>query len=175
MAAADTAALPQPGFRIFRARDAKDLMEAECMTSEPVSDVIAEGARKASEAGMLDGAETRVVVDLPGFSLLNVWFKTGYPLPLHSHDADCLYYIVAGSIRLGTEDLGAGDSFFVPADVPYTYRPGPDGVELLEIRHDPQFNFVNHAKGAAFWEKAAAISAASRAAWQAAKRPGLLR
>lgn len=160
-----------PGFRIFRASDAVDLMEAECMTSAPVSDVIADGARRAVEAGMLEGSETRVLVNIPGFSLLNVWFKAGYPLPLHSHDADCLYHIVAGSLRLGTEDLGSGDSFFVPAGVPYTYRPGPDGVELLEIRHDTHFNIVNHAKGAAFWDKAVEIAASSRDAWMTARRP----
>ena len=27
-----------------------------------------------------------------------------------------------------------GDGFFVGRDVPYNYRPGPDGVEVLEFR-----------------------------------------
>ncbi len=50
---------------------------------------------------------------------------------------------------MGTEELGPRDSFFVPSDVPYSYRPGPDGVELLEIRHDTQFNFAPHGNSAA--------------------------
>ncbi len=60
-----------------------------------------------------------------------------------------------------------------PSGVPYTYRPGPDGAELLEFRHATHFNFVNQAKGAAFWDKAAAIAAKSREEWKTAARPKL--
>lgn len=160
-------------FQIFRASEAPTLAEAGCMTVEPISPVQREGMDKLVAAGFGDGEEIRVLVDIPGFSLTHVWFKAGFPLPLHSHDADCLYYIVAGSLRLGTEDLGPRDSFFIPADVPYTYRPGPEGVELLEIRQKGRFNFVNLAKGAAFWERAAADAAALRDDWNIAPRPPL--
>ena len=160
-------------FQIFRASDAKGLMDEGCMSIEPFTPVQRAGMDKVLEAGYLEGDEVRVLVNIPGFSLTHVWFKKNYPLPLHSHDADCLYYIIAGSLRLGTEDLGPRDSFFVPCDVPYTYRPGPDGVELLEIRQAGQFNFVNHAKGAAFWDKAAEIAASSREDWKTAARPTL--
>jgi len=161
------------GFQIFRASDAPSLAEAGCMTVEPFSAAQREGMDKLVAAGFSDGEEVRVLVDIPGFSLTHVWFKAGFPLPLHSHDADCLYYIVAGSIRLGTEDLGPRDSFFVPADVPYTYRPGPDGVEILEIRQKGMFNFVNCAKGAAFWDRAATDAASLRESWKTAPRPPL--
>ncbi len=160
-------------FQIFRASDAKGLMESGCMTVEPYTPTQRAGMDKVLEAGFLDGDEVRVLCNLPGFSLTHVWFKRDYPLPLHSHDADCLYYIIAGSIRLGTETLGPRDSFFVPADVPYAYKPGPDGVELLEIRNSTSFNFVNLAKGEAFWDKAAEIAAGNREAWKTAKRPAL--
>lgn len=160
-------------FRIFRAKDAPGLMEAQCMTVEPYSPVQRAGMDKVLAAGFLDGDEIKVLVDLPGFSLTHVWFKPGYPLPLHSHDADCLYYIVAGSLRLGTEELGPRDSFFIPADVPYAYKPGPDGVEVLEFRHATHFNFINLAKGEAFWEKAAEQAATFRESWQTAARPKL--
>ncbi len=160
-------------FRIFRAADAKGLMEEGCMSVEPFSDIQRAGMDKVLEAGFMDGDEIRVLVNIPGFSLTHVWFKKDYPLPLHSHDADCLYYIIAGSLRLGTEELGPRDSFFIPADVPYTYRPGPDGVEVLEIRQATHFNFVNLAKGAAFWDKAAEIAARSREEWKTAARPPL--
>jgi mannose-6-phosphate isomerase-like protein (cupin superfamily) len=160
-------------FQIFKASDAPSLMEAGCMTVEPYSAEQRAGMDKLLASGFLEGDDVRVLVDLPGFSLTHVWFKPGYPLPLHSHDVDCLYYIIAGSIRLGTQDLGPRDSFFVPAGVPYAYKPGPDGVELLEFRHQGQFNFVNLAKGAAFWEKAAEQSAALRESWKTAGRPKL--
>lgn len=160
-------------FRIFRATEGKGLMEAGCMTVEPYSPMQRAGMDKLLEAGVLDGDEVRVLVNITGFSLTHVWFKKDYPLPLHSHDADCLYYIIAGSLRLGTEDLGPRDSFFIPADVPYTYRPGPEGVELLEIRHATRFNFVNLAKGAGFWDKAVEIAADNREDWKVAQRPSL--
>ena len=74
---------------------------------------------------------------------------------------------------MGTEELGARDSFFLPANVPYTYKPGPDGVELLEIRHAASFNFVNLAKGEGFWDKAVEMTASHREAWQTVKRPSV--
>jgi mannose-6-phosphate isomerase-like protein (cupin superfamily) len=158
-------------FKIFRAKDAKGLMEAGCMTVEPFSETARAGMDKAISAGYLGGDDVRIMTDMPGFAITNVWFKPGYNLPLHSHDADCMYYIVAGSIRLGTEDLGPRDSFFVPKDVPYTYKIGPEGVELLEIRHETKINFVNHAKGEAFWERAYEDAKKHSASWPDMERP----
>ena len=57
-------------------------------------------------------------------SLVHARFQAGYPLPRHSHDADCLYYVVAGEAVLGNQVLRAGDGFFVPAGAPYQYRAG---------------------------------------------------
>jgi hypothetical protein len=78
---------------------------------------------------------------------------------------------VAGSLQLGTETLGPQDSFFIPADGAYTYRPGPEGVELLEIRNAGRFDFKNLTKGAAFFDKAAKTVAENVEGWQAAKPP----
>lgn len=163
---------PSP-FRIFRASEAPDLMTEKCMTVEPPGPVAEAAMDRLREAGYLDGSDIRVLVNIPGFSLTHVWFKAGYPLPLHSHDVDCLYYIIAGSLRLGTEELGPRDSFFIPASVPYTYKPGADGVEVLEIRHANAFNFVNMARGEAFWDKAVAQTLAHRDEWKTAQRPKL--
>ena len=161
------------GFTIFRAKDAPGLMQSGCMTIEPITDVQREGLKKAVGAGYIEGDEVQILVSLPGFSLAHAWLKKNYPLALHSHDSDCLYYIVAGSLKLGTEQLGPRDSFFVPAGVPYTYKPGPEGVEVLEFRHATEFNFVNLSKTAAFWNKAAETVAANLEDWREAKRPSL--
>lgn len=161
----------RPTMTIFRAADARGLMESGCMTLEPYAPGQAEGMKSLVAAGLLDGDEVKILCDLPGFSLTRAWLKAGYPLPLHSHDSDCFYHIVAGALRLGTEDLGPGDTFFVPADCPYNYKPGPDGVELLEFRHQGQFTFLNLAKGAGFFEKAAATIAAKREEWRTALPP----
>ena len=77
------------------------------------------------------------------------------------------------SIRLGNEELGPRDSFFIPANVPYSYRPGPDGAEVLEFRHSTSFNFLNLAKGEAFWAKGAETIAANLEDWKAAVPPSV--
>ncbi len=71
-----------------------------------------------------------------GMSLIHAWFGPHFPLFRHSHPrlGDCLYYIVAGSAVLGSNVLEPGDGFFVPNGMPYKYRAGPEGVEVLEFR-----------------------------------------
>ncbi len=81
-----------------------------------------------------------------GFSLVSIDFAPGYLLPRHSHSSDCLYYIVAGSIRMGRRELGPGDGFFLPADQPYAYQAGPDGVKLLEFRNSTAFDMQVYEK-----------------------------
>jgi mannose-6-phosphate isomerase-like protein (cupin superfamily) len=159
--------------QIFRAADAPELSKTAAMTVKPMTPEQRAGLSKVVEAGYGEGGETRMLVNLPGFSLTHAWFKKDYPLLLHSHDSDCLYYVVSGSLQMGTEDLGAGDSFFVPGGAAYTYRPGPEGVEVLEFRHATSFDFVNLAKNPAFYDKAAATVAANHADWLTAKRPPL--
>jgi hypothetical protein len=160
-------------FQIFRAADAPNLEKTEFQSMSPLTPAESAGFGRMMEAGALDGSEVRVLASIPGFSLVHLWFKKDFPLPLHSHDVDCLYYVIAGSLRLGTEQLGPRDSFFVPADAPYTYRAGPLGVEVLEIRQVGRWNFKNHAKNQAFYDKAVETISANREAWQHVKRPVL--
>jgi hypothetical protein len=159
----------EPRFQVFRGADAPHLQMAEITG---VSEVTAEGIRKVHEAGGNDsGQDLRVLLDIPGFSLTYAWFKSGYPLPRHSHKADCAYYIVGGSLRLGAEVLGKGDGFFVPGDAPYTYTVGPEGVEVLEIRHHGCHDINIMANNAAFWAKAAEAASGNRARWAEERRP----
>lgn len=126
--------------QIFRAADAQDLdgsdfMSAPMMDDDTLQKVMGFAAARGQTYGI-----NKVLVRQPteegGFSLVYVWFKANYPLPRHSHNADCMYYVISGSVVMGSITLHAGDSFFVRADSPYQYSAGPDGVEILEIRHD---------------------------------------
>ena len=141
------------------------------MEIAPMTETQIEGFRKLAAAGYLEGDEIKILVEMPGFALAHAWFRKDYPLTRHSHDTDCMYYVVAGSLRLGTEELGPRDCFFVPADVPYTYTPGPDGVEVLEIRHNPKFNFRNLSNNEAWWKKAEEVCRANREEWKTAVPP----
>jgi hypothetical protein len=144
-----------PRFAIYRARDARPYDETGPMfNSGEMPPVLAQYAPDLHAAGVDAGHHVRLLFSAPGISLTYVWFKSGFPLPRHSHNADCLYYIVAGSLKMGAEDLGPGDGFFLGSDVPYAYTPGPDGLELLEFRTSDRFDFKMLAENPAFWIKA---------------------
>lgn len=152
-------------FRIFRNRDIEGFKQNGDYKFTGMTPVMADGMARMYQSGFADGRKIKLIFDAPGFSLIQAWFKSGFPLPIHSHDADCLYYITAGSVSLGTETLGAGDGFFVPAGVPYTYTPGPDGVEVLEFRHTTDVDVKYTAKAQAYWDKAVQAVERSHPAW----------
>ena len=122
--------------------------------AEPVGSIAPTEFLRLVDAGIREGGRVNLLFSRPGLSLSHVWFKTGYPLPRHSHDVDCAYFIISGSLRIGTEVLGPGDGFFVGTGVPYTYVPEEGGVELLEIRNSNEFDIKLLANNTAWWDKA---------------------
>lgn len=161
-----------PPFEVFRAREAGDFDHSGMMHGAPLAEAVEGHAQALIDGGMLEGSKLRVLYSRPGgFSLSHAWFKSGFPLPLHSHDSDCLYFILAGSLRLGSEELGPGDGFFVGGDVPYTYVPGPGGVEVLEFRATDSFDIKVLAKNPAWWIKALARLPQDRADWESQTVP----
>jgi hypothetical protein len=161
----------RPPFEIFRARDAVDYSEDGPMEAAPASEVENAGFAKLMANGMMEGGQVKLLYSRPGMSLTYCWFKSGYPLPLHSHSADCLYFIVSGSLKIGTEELGPGDGFFLGTDVPYAYVPGPDGVEVMEFRTSDRFDFKSLGKSEAYWDKALANLLAAKGKWPAEAAP----
>jgi hypothetical protein len=158
-------------FEVFRARDAVDYAEDGVMYVTPATEAQQSGMAALQEAGMMEGSAVKLLYARPGMSLTYVWFRSGFPLPLHSHSADCLYFIVAGSLKIGTEELGPGDGFFLGTDVPYTYVPGEKGVEVLEFRTSDHFDFKALAKNPDYWEKAVASLIAEKGKWPAEATP----
>lgn len=171
----DMAAKNTPRFVIYRDSEARDYGEHNLMQLDDLTPAIAEGLSQFADIPEgAQGQSVRLLYGAPGFSLTKVWFKSGYPLPLHSHTSDCLYYIVAGSIRVGTEELGPGDGFFVGSDVPYTYTTGPQGVEVLEFRNTDHLNIRFMSRKKAFWEKAATKMRENQEAWSKEPPPSKL-
>lgn len=160
-----TANRPAPPFETFRAHDAVPYGEGGPMSVEPAPETAQQGMAKLYEEGMMDGNKVMLVYSRPGMSLTYVRFKSGFPLPHHSHSADCLYFIITGSVKMGTDEFGPGDGFFIGTDVPYSYVPGPEGVELLEFRTSNTFDFKLHANSKAYWDKALANLLAARDHW----------
>ena len=160
-----------PPFAIFRAADAVDFDTSGIMSPPDPATVNLEASAQLVEAGMGEGANNELLFGKAGYSLTKVWFKSGFPLPRHSHDCDCLYYILAGSVRLGAEELGPGDGFFVGADVPYTYTTGENGVELLEFRASNAFDIKLLAGSRKWYDKALETVEAKRDIWPDEPRP----
>jgi hypothetical protein len=101
------------------------------------------------------------------------WLRFGgnYPLPRHSHSGDCLYYIVAGELRLGNRTLRAGEGFFVPSDAPYGYTAGPEGVELLEFRGEGRPHSSKLLETRSSWRRVLESVRANRARWKQELQP----
>src|SRR3546814_11989990 len=89
-------------------------------------------------------------------SLTYVWFKSDYLLPRHSHDTDCLYYVMAGELLIGRQVLRKGDGMFIPAGAGYAYQAGAKGVEVLEFRSATTSIFLSNNNTPAHWQPHAA-------------------
>jgi mannose-6-phosphate isomerase-like protein (cupin superfamily) len=160
------------GVKIFRATESVDLHTTDFMDAPTMSDAARAGLGRLVGTGSGDGAVVKVLnrstPESGGFSLVHCWFKSEFPLPRHSHDVDCMYYVISGEAHMGNQVLRPGDSFFIPADAPYGYTPGPDGVEILEIRKDcDRFDMQIADVPESRWEAMAATSEARRDEWAA--------
>ena len=160
-----------PPFAVFRAKEAQDYMASGVQTMSPPTAEDMKMGEVLQAEGFGAGGDVRLLFKRPGMSLTYVWFKSGYPLPRHSHSADCLYFIVAGSLKIGTEELGPGDGFFIGTDVPYTYTPGENGVEVLEFRTSDSFDFKSPGVTPAWLEKAVESLREHRDGWATEPTP----
>jgi hypothetical protein len=125
---------------LFDFDDAVPLAETDMMSTPTMT---APAPEQMLEWATAPGHDVRVLFrqdDDHGCSLVWAWFGPHYALPRHSHSADCLYYVVKGEAHLGSRVVSAGSGFFVPADAPYAYQAGPEGIEILEFRGATSFD-----------------------------------
>ena len=170
MATTEKSRPAEPGKMVlFRGAEAPSLEEAGMMDAPVFTEPGAAGSPVDGEVVKRTLEATRLTVPFrqdgnEGFSVVTVEFGPGYVLPRHSHSSDCLYYIVAGELTMGRRVLGAGDGFFLPADQPYAYTAGPEGVKLLEFRHSTSFDIKVYEKDMArYFQRAEASMDAAEA------------
>jgi hypothetical protein len=164
----------EAAFQVFRLRDRTEgssLIIDPIKTYQDASESTREGMMKGNEGVEPLGAETRCLFQGGGMSILYIWFKSGYPLVRHSHDIPCAYVIIGGSLKLGTEELGVGDGFYVPPNVPYTYTVGEKGMEMLEFRNAEKADMKLMSANADFWARYAAKLRSRTEIWREEKRP----
>lgn len=154
----------------FKGAEAEPLGE-DRMPTEGLTPSVLAGVAKlmaATKPGL--GEEATVLFAEPGetgMSLVRGWFKSGYILPAHSHKHDCLYYVLAGELRMGAHVVKAGDGFFLPSNTAYTYEAGPEGVEVLEFRSATRFNIELKEASADKWDQLAENYRAHTETWEA--------
>jgi quercetin dioxygenase-like cupin family protein len=152
---------------IHLAADARDSTESDFfkLSDEQLAPLLL-----AAEALVAGSQTTELVRDAAGFSLVHVWWKPNFPLPRHSHNDDCLYYVISGTALMGARTLRAGDSFLVAANTAYQYTAGPEGVEVLEIRYRAErIDMTCYGDPESYAKKAADALEANREAWDNAK------
>jgi mannose-6-phosphate isomerase-like protein (cupin superfamily) len=165
---------PRKRLAIFRAKEATPL-GPELMQAPAMDDTRRARLAKLAESGVRPGLGEQSLVLFreageAGMSLVHLWLKSGYPLPPHSHDVDCLYYVVAGELRIGDEVLAKGDGMFVPAGTGYTYEAGPEGVEVLEFRNATRFGIT--LKGSdKQWDRVGELFRERTAIWETEQIP----
>ena len=152
---------------LFQFEDSRPLADTEMM-STPTMDVAA--WEQFGEWAMLPGHDVRVLFDQggdDGLSLVWSWFGPDFVLPRHTHSADCLYFVVKGEAHLGNRVVTAGGGFFVPADAPYAYRAGPEGIEILEFRNATSFD-MKISESLPRWQQILDGARANRERWEEA-------
>jgi hypothetical protein len=148
----------------------------DIMPYEGVDDGVIAGFMKIAAAGGAEvmGAVTGLLFREPGatgLSLCHAWFKSDYIVPRHSHNADCIYYILDGEVIMGTRTLRKGEGVFVPADFGYTLQAGPRGAEVLEFRNATEFHIHFKNNDGAYWDKIAAVQQEKAAVWPSEMPP----
>jgi hypothetical protein len=154
---------------VFRAADAKDVQED--MPLVGVDESVQAGFAKMMAMGAKAGSGEQAVCVFrepgeKGLSLCYAWFKSNYVLVKHSHDADCIYYVISGELHAGSAVLKAGDGIFVPCDHPYTFTAGPEGVEFVEFRNATQFHINLKGNDEAHWDKIGSAYRDNKAKWE---------
>ena len=153
----------------FRTADAPTLIEDGIMS---MPEIAPEVYTTYDLSGLVAGEETTVLFKgegQSGFSLVKARWGRGYRLPRHTHSADCLYFVLAGEIVMGSRTLAAGDGFFVKAESPYTYTAGPDGAEVLEFRTATSFDMKITDRTVESWKPIVEALQANHEHWVADK------
>ena len=168
-ATTDTEALTERARRIewFEGVNGIELYKSGAMSPPDVDpEVLAGGPGFVS---LLHGNIARVLFREEGrpdgFSLVQAWFGENFPLPRHSHNGDCMYYVIKGELHMGRRVAKAGDGLMVPAGTPYTYRAGVDGVEVLEFRTVSTFDMKVRDQDKAIWDEYRELGLRMRDRW----------
>jgi quercetin dioxygenase-like cupin family protein len=158
-----------PGrFVISRRQTAPRLVETDMNTETTGSAASLARFEAIVDAGYADGIDARLLYRQRGehaMSAVYIHAKPGRPFVRHSHDTNCIYVVMSGEVIMGSQVLRTGDLVYVPANHPYSYRAGEQGVEVLEFRTERQYatNIADNSE--TNWQRMVDECRARRPAW----------
>lgn len=153
--------------RIFRRESAEDFDSSGMMVPTSSLDAVLE---QFDLSPFEVGSKGTILFRGADFSLVHLWLGANFPLPRHSHDVDCLYYVLSGEAVLSkSNSVLAGGGFFVPAGRQYSYQAGPEGAEVLEMRHATDFDVHVFDQNPDRWKAMLAIAGANLDTWKATR------
>ena len=164
----DQAKISRDGMRVFDAEGTQ--LEPDMMVPRGLDDPANAGFAEAAAAGMHFGHDIRCLFrsrDPNGFSLCRMKLKQGFTTPRHRHNVDCLYYVLAGSVRAGNAILNEGAGLFVPAGTIYFLEAGPEGLDVLEFRGGVAFDVEYVRNDMGHWGKVVGAVMDNVTVWQA--------
>ena len=165
----------KPRMQLFKAEGTP--LGPDMMRPEGLEGSVLAGFARAEEAGMHDGHRLRCLYRSPlpnGPSLCHMWLKSGFVTPRHKHDTNCIYYVLAGQLKLGNATAGPGEGLFVPEGTVYSIEAGPEGLEVLEFRTDTAFNVLYTGNDEANWDRIVGAVAGNAAGWAGQQPPSMV-
>src|SRR5579864_6211566 len=89
------------------------------------------GKAKAGEPGVHYKSLMGMAAGKP--NMQRTRFEPKHFEPPHSHPEDEVIYVLAGSLAMGTQELGFGDALFIPKNTRYSLRAGDAGAEFVRV------------------------------------------
>ena len=100
-----------------------------------------------------------------------MWFKPHYPLPRHTHDVDCLYYVVSGTAVMGNQELRPVTASSYPQKRRTSTPPVPTEWRSWSSGTARSFDIKVTEDDPARWDAMIATANEQRSAWQTLPSP----
>ena len=96
------------------------------------------GSRKSLEVAAGEGTSMQVLIgseEAPNFAFRKFVMDSHGGMPKHTNLVEHEQYVLSGSgiieIAGKTFEISAGDSVYIPGQVPHSYTAGKDGLEFI--------------------------------------------
>jgi quercetin dioxygenase-like cupin family protein len=116
--------------------------EAKLDWAVPGDQVSPQSASKFTEGELTAKVRIREAGAADRPQLVEILYAPDAEIQLHSHAEDEIIFVRAGLMRAGSRTLHPGDSIFIAGGTFYSFRAGPDGLQMLNFRPREDVTFI---------------------------------